>query len=86
MQSPILSTQASMSETNDASTESLVSLVEQIMAARETVSPELRAKQRRLLRILVEATVPAAPATVHATSSDGAGGQSAQNKTAGAKT
>jgi hypothetical protein len=75
-----------MSETNDAPAESLVSLVEQIMAARETVSPELRAKQRRLLRILVEANVPAAPATVDATSNDGATGQSGQDTTAGAKT
>jgi len=39
-------------------TESTVSLVEQIMAARETVSPELRAKRRRLLEILSGARGP----------------------------
>jgi hypothetical protein len=74
-----------MSETNDAPTDSLMSLVEHIMAARETVSPELRAKQRRLFRIL-EAKVSAAPAPADATSNDGATGQSGQDKTAGAKT
>ena len=35
-------------------TESLVSLVEGILASRESPSPELQAKQLRLLRILAE--------------------------------
>lgn len=35
-------------------TESLVSLVEDILAFRESPSPELQAKQLRLLRILAE--------------------------------
>lgn len=70
---------------SDAPTESLPSFVEQIMAAREAVSPELRAKQRRLLRILAEAKAPVDPASVDATSNDGATGQLGQYK-ASAKT
>ena len=80
MKSPI------MSETNDAVSESLVSLTEQIILARETVSPELRAKQRRLLRILVKADLPAASAAVDAGSNDESTGRSGQDETAGAKT
>lgn len=79
MKSPILS------ETNDAADESLVSLVEQIMAARETVSPELRAKRRRLLQILVEAKVPTNPGSVNAGSNDESTGQAGQDDTAGTK-
>jgi hypothetical protein len=75
-----------MSETNDAASESLVTLVEQIMAARETVSPELRAKQRQLLQILANAGVPLAAASVRAGSSDESTGQAGQDETTGAKT
>ena len=74
-----------MSET-EAVGESLVSLVEQPMATRETVSPELRAKQRRLLRILGEANLPAAPASADARSNEESTGQAGQDEPAGAKT
>lgn len=80
MKSPITS------ETNDAPTESPVSLLEQIMEAKETVSPELRAKQLRLLQILANAKVPSAAASVRAGSNDGSNGQAGQDETAGTKT